>query len=179
MPYLIAYFGGRHRFLSNFYPSPIKLGELEYPTVEHAYQAAKANNEGDHTWVADSKTPGEAKRRGRRCNIRSDWEQVKLDVMYDCVKAKFAQNPELLKLLLATGDDLLEEGNNWGDTFWGVCNGRGKNHLGKILMRVREELRNVDGEGKEADPNRALALLDHRKGKRPAKKGKRKPKAMD
>jgi predicted NAD-dependent protein-ADP-ribosyltransferase YbiA (DUF1768 family) len=56
------------------------------------------------------------------------------------VKDKFSRNPELRVKLLNTGDLQLVEGNYWGDTFWGVCNGKGENHLGKILMRVRKEL---------------------------------------
>ena len=88
----------------------------------------------------------EAKRLGRRVRLRSDWEQVKYDVMLDVVRAKFNQHPDLAQKLLATGDEELVEGNDWGDTYWGVCNGRGKNMLGKILMRVRAELRgeNID-----------------------------------
>ena len=90
--------------------------------------------------------PSEAKRLGRRMRLRSDWEQVKYDVMLDVVRAKFNQHPDLAQKLLATGDEELVEGNDWGDTYWGVCNGRGKNMLGKILMRVRAELRgeNID-----------------------------------
>ena len=90
--------------------------------------------------------PSEAKRLGRRVRLRSDWEQVKYDVMLDVVRAKFNQHPDLAQKLLATGDEELVEGNDWGDTYWGVCNGRGKNMLGKILMRVRAELRgeNID-----------------------------------
>ena len=90
--------------------------------------------------------PSEAKRLGRRVRLRSGWEQVKYDVMLDVVRAKFNQHPDLAQKLLATGDEELVEGNDWSDTYWGVCNGRGKNMLGKILMRVRAELRgeNID-----------------------------------
>ena len=96
--------------------------------------------------VLTKPNPSEAKRLGRRVRLRSDWEQVKYDVMLDVVRAKFNQHPDLAQKLLATGDEELVEGNDWGDTYWGVCNGRGKNMLGKILMRVRAELRgeNID-----------------------------------
>jgi predicted NAD-dependent protein-ADP-ribosyltransferase YbiA (DUF1768 family) len=57
------------------------------------------------------------------------------------VRAKFTQNRILADKLIATGDTELIEGNNWRDYFWGMCNGKGKNNLGKILMKVREELR--------------------------------------
>ena len=62
--------------------------------------------------------------------------------MYEIVLAKFTQNPDLKKKLLATGDEHLEEGNTWGDTIWGTVDGVGENRLGKILMRVRDELKN-------------------------------------
>ena len=61
--------------------------------------------------------------------------------MLNVVRAKFDQHPDLAQKLLETGDEELVEGNTWGDRYWGVCGGKGKNMLGKILMRVREELR--------------------------------------
>ena len=64
--------------------------------------------------------------------------------MYDICYAKFTQNEELKSRLLATGTHLLEEGNTWGDKIWGTVDGEGENHLGKILMRVRKELRNEE-----------------------------------
>ena len=75
--------------------------------------------------------------------LRADWEDVKLSIMEDIVRAKFTQNEDLKQLLLATGDLVLEEGNTWHDTFWGVDvkTQEGENHLGRILMRVRQELR--------------------------------------
>lgn len=73
--------------------------------------------------------------------MRPDWEEVKYDVMYEIVKAKFIQNPDLKEKLLSTGDEYLVEGNHWGDRTWGQVNGVGKNWLGKILMKVREELK--------------------------------------
>ena len=70
-----------------------------------------------------------------------DWEEVKDQIMYEICLAKFTQNEELKEKLLATGNEELVEGNTWHDTYWGVCNRRGKNKLGKILMRVRSELK--------------------------------------
>ena len=87
-------------------------------------------------------SPSEAKAAGRKIDLRSDWEEVKDKVMYEIVLAKFTQNPDLKKKLLATGDEHLEEGNTWGDTIWGTVDGVGENRLGKILMRVRDELKN-------------------------------------
>lgn len=77
---------------------------------------------------------------GRHVKLRKDWNAIKTDVMLSLVRGKF-QWPELQKKLLATGDAYLEEGNTWSDTCWGVCDGRGENRLGKILMQVREEAR--------------------------------------
>lgn len=71
--------------------------------------------------------------------LRRDWEEVKLDIMYELLKCKFDQNPSLKEKLINTGDRLLVEGNDWHDTYWGVCNGKGSNHLGKLLMKLREE----------------------------------------
>lgn len=83
--------------------------------------------------------PNEAKRLGRRVKLRADWETVKDQVMFDVCCAKFNDNEYLAQLLVQTGDAILIEGNTWNDTYWGVCNGKGKNMLGKILMQIREE----------------------------------------
>ena len=133
-------FTGEYRFLSNFYPSVISIDGRPYPTVEHAYQAAKTGEPHQRNWIRDAKTPGEAKRRGRRVNIRPDWEQVKVAAMLILLRKKF-NIPELREKLINTEDAKLVEGNTWGDTFWGVCNGVGDNNLGKLLMKVRGELK--------------------------------------
>lgn len=61
--------------------------------------------------------------------------------MYEICLAKFTQNENLKLKLLETEDAYLEEGNDWGDKEWGLVNGNGKNKLGKILMRIRDELK--------------------------------------
>ena len=114
-----------------------------WPHSESAYQAAKATTKEDYMSFLKL-TPGQAKRHGKQIAIRSDWEEVKYDIMCEIVFEKFRQNPDLAEKLLATGWGHLEEGNNHGDQIWGVCPPRsnfGKNLLGKILMDVREELR--------------------------------------
>jgi ribA/ribD-fused uncharacterized protein len=83
---------------------------------------------------------GQSKKLGKRVELRPDWEDVKIDIMRQVLKSKFTQNPELKAQLIATGDAELIEGNNWNDRFWGVCRGKGQNHLGKLLMEVRAEL---------------------------------------
>lgn len=137
---MIDQFLRQYAFLSNFYPSQIKYGVLVYPTIEHAYQAAKTLDQGDKELIAELPTPGQAKRIGQTVELREDWAAARLHVMGWLVRLKFA-DPKLRALLLSTGEVELIEGNTWGDRFWGVCNGRGSNHLGKLLMTVRSELR--------------------------------------
>lgn len=141
----ILEFNGKYKFLSNFYEARFTYLGKEYPTAEHAYQASKAKLVVQQYWVREAVGPGEAKRRGRKVVLRDDWEEVKLEVMYQICKAKF-QNNELGKALIQTGKAKLVEGNYWHDTFWGVCNGVGSNHLGNILMRIRSELPRIYGE---------------------------------
>lgn len=125
--------------MSNFHHSPLIYDNLTWSTAEHAYQAAKTDNVSQKSAIYRIDRPGDAKKMGKVVTVRADWEEIKLGVMYDIVKAKFDQNPDLREMLLATEDAEIVEGNWWGDTFWGVCKGVGENHLGKILMRVREE----------------------------------------
>lgn len=136
----ITSFRGSNKFLSNMYPALVDIdGEL-YPSAEHAFQAMKSLNKDDRIAIAVCRSAEEAKKAGRSVDLRKDWEDAKLDIMYSIVKAKFS-NPALAHLLEQTGDAILIEGNTWGDTFWGVCDGEGDNNLGKILMRIREELK--------------------------------------
>ncbi len=133
-------FQGEYRFLSNFWAASVEFDGLWYNSVEHAYQAAKTLNEEERRTIRKAETPGTAKRLGRTVTIRPDWNEVRLFIMEDLVRQKFSQEPARSQLL-ATGDDYLEETNRWNDTFWGVCNGTGQNHLGKILMKVRDNLK--------------------------------------
>jgi hypothetical protein len=148
---VINSFRGANRFLSNFYDCKVKIRGKIFPTAEHAYQCAKTDNEKDFKFVFESYKPGEAKRRGRVIKKRSDWEHDKLDVMREIVLAKFQQNEDLAIRLVDTGEQELIEGNEWGDTFWGVCKGKGENWLGKILMEVRQILKE-NGGGKKKIP---------------------------
>lgn len=126
-------FQGTYRFLSNFYIEP------DGTCVEVEYQAAKCANEAEETRFIGL-TPGHAKRLGRQVKLRPDWEDVKLSIMEDLVWKKFGEHAGLAALLRETGDAELIEGNNWGDRYWGVYWGSGANHLGRILMRVRDDL---------------------------------------
>lgn len=144
---VIRSFTGDYRFLSNFYPAKIAYEDILFPTAEHLYQARKCILQ-DHsitdirsiTRIIETNNPKTAKHLGGMAKIRSDWDIVKLDVMLEVVRMKFQQNPLLTERLISTGDSVLIETNWWGDTCFGVCRGVGQNHLGLILMKVREEL---------------------------------------
>lgn len=130
-------FRGRYFFLSNFYAAPVVYQDALFKNNEAAFQSAKCPERMLEFCILP---PNRAKALGRRVKLRPDWETVKYDVMYDICMAKFTQNPDLLTKLLDTGDAELIEGNTWGvDLYRGI----GENHLGKILMRVREELSGI------------------------------------
>lgn len=135
----ITSFSGEHRFLSNFWLVSIEFEGINYPSVEHAYQAAKTDDRQVRSQCL-AYTAGQAKRWGRTLTIRDDWEDIKVPLMESLVRQKFTNNLILMKLLIDTGNQTLIEGNTWGDTFWGVCNGEGLNMLGVCLMTVRNEL---------------------------------------
>ena len=139
----IRCFDGEYGFLSNFYEAPVTCGGLTYPTSEAAYQAQKTLSDEERVQFTTI-TPGKAKRLGNKVTLRPDWEDVKLGLMEEIVRAKFTQHPDIAECLLATGDRELIEGNNWHDTYWGVDldTGQGENHLGRILMQIRQELKN-------------------------------------
>ena len=132
-------FFNEFRFLSNYHLIVINYEGIEYPSTEHAFQAAKSFDVKVRQYIADLVTPKEARLAGKEIILRDDWESVKLQVMTDVSRIKF-QDPVLKEKLLATGDAYLEETNSWKDDFWGKCSEAGQNHLGKILMMIRQEL---------------------------------------
>ena len=140
---MISSFRDEYFFLSNFYPVEIKLDGIVYPNAETAFQAQKTLDVEERRKFSMLKNPVQAKRLGRKVKLRDDWEEVKLDIMTEIVSQKFLQHPHLIEMLLQTGDEELVEGNKWGDRFWGVCKGKGKNHLGKILMKIRDTYKSI------------------------------------
>lgn len=140
---MILSFRDEYFFLSNFYPVEIKLDGIVYPNAETAFQAQKTLDVGERRKFSMLKNPVQAKRLGRKVKLRDDWEEVKLDIMTEIVSQKFLQHPHLIEMLLQTGDEELIEGNKWGDRFWGVCKGKGENHLGKILMKIRDAYKSI------------------------------------
>ena len=137
---MIKVFDGEYAFLSNFYERKVEYKGITYGSSEAAFQAQKTLDTEERLQFA-TLTPSQSKRKGRKVALRPDWEDVKVLTMYEIVRAKFTQNSDLAEKLIATGDEELVEGNYWHDTFWGVCDGVGTNFLGKILMRIRGELR--------------------------------------
>ena len=148
---MIDKFDGRYNFLSNFYSVKIEHQGIKYPTLEHYYVSMKVKNDqqidGKYITMIDCREliakmpdPGKVKQFGKIIKVRRDWNDVKLDVMLWGVREKFKQE-DLKQMLLDTGEQELVEGNTWNDTYWGICRGEGQNNLGKILMKVRTELR--------------------------------------
>lgn len=137
-------FRGELHFLSNFYPSPFILNGVYYPTVEHYFQASKTTDPVMQEKIINAPTPAKAKMLGKKCRIKTDWNNIKYNVMFDGVYAKFSQNVELLDKLLNTPDYLLVEKNSWNDKYWGVDinTGYGLNKLGEILKEVKRHLSN-------------------------------------
>ncbi len=144
VPLAIDSFSGPYRFLSNFSPSTLNYEGVSYPTVEHAFQAAKTLDLSKRIEVSLLETPGQAKRAGRALELRGDWDGIRNGVMRDLLLLKFAPGTMRAAMLVSTDDRELIEGNTWGDTYWGVCGGRGKNMLGKLLMEVRTLLCGID-----------------------------------
>ena len=155
---MIEKFEGRWRFLSNFHPCEIEHQGITYPSVEHYYVAMKCNSSqyfnGNQYTVGDfreiiARTVSAAvvKKMGQQMKVRSDWDEKKLDFMNWGVREKF-KNEDLKELLISSEDMHIIEGNFWHDVFWGQCScdkckGKGENHLGKILMKVRDEIKGV------------------------------------
>lgn len=129
-------FSGDFDFLSNFYGEGV--------TVEHYYQAAKTHDIEWKELILGATTPGRAKRLGQKAPMRKDWNEVKVDIMYNLLKEKF-KDPILCVKLIDTFPNPLIEGNRWHDNFWGICSCPkcididSLNHLGFLLSRVRSE----------------------------------------
>lgn len=142
---MINRFDDKHDFLSNFHPCNFKLNGYWFISAEHAYQLFKTEDMFQQRIILQTRTPVDARRMGRLVNLRGDWEDVKVGIMKKVVAAKFSDQYLKIKLK-ATGDEQLIEDNYWHDNFWGDCNCQkcfntpGENHLGRILMEVRNVL---------------------------------------
>ena len=165
----IRSFSRTYAFLSNFYPCIVEYEGMTFPSVEHAFQAAKTLDMEERSNFCAYPDPATAKKAGRKLKLRKDWEDVKIDIMRQLVYDKFTRNMsrgngyvivDIRKKLLNTGNAYLEEGNNHGDRFWGTVKGEGQNWLGKILMEIRSELRGDDREKLKEKWNQLLDDLE-------------------
>lgn len=140
----IQQFKEEYRWLSNFYKVNVLFEGLLYPSVEHAYQAAKSEDPDWRKYCLNAElSPGKIKRDAKNIELRADWEEIKLQIMNQLLQQKF--NKKYFKSkLLKTGKSKLIEGNYWNDTFWGVDlnTNQGENHLGKLIMNIRYNLQN-------------------------------------
>jgi ribA/ribD-fused uncharacterized protein len=132
-------FKDEYRWLSNFYPCPITYDFINYSCVEVAYCAAKCEllSERDMFYGLNG---AQAKSLGKRIQLKSNWEEIKVNTMHRLLKQKFNQEP-FRTLLIETYPMHIEETNHWGDTYWGVCKGKGENRLGILIMDIRDRLR--------------------------------------
>lgn len=141
----ITLFRGDYNWLSNFqyFDKPMTYGDLKFLTNEHFYIAIKTLDQSLRKEVSEHPAKG-LKKFGKTLPIRGDWEEIKIEVMLYGLRYKFSHhNPSLRNKLLNTTDLVVEERNWWGDKFWGTClkTGEGENHLGKLIMKVREEIK--------------------------------------
>ena len=136
----ITHFTKENKWLSNFQLVDVEYEGDIYRSTEHAFQAAKTFNREERLKIKNAEKCSEARRLGQTVTLRSDWENIKDTVMLNLLRQKY-KNKELKEKLLATEDAYLEEGNTWGDTYWGTCDGIGKNIMGLLTMRVREEIK--------------------------------------
>ncbi len=111
----------------------------KWKTVEHYFQAMKCTDASERNKIKNSSTPTIAKSLGQKCKLIKNWEEIKEDVMYKALEAKFTQNLELKELLISTGDMKLIEDSPY-DKYWGGRN-NGKNRLGVLLMKLRDEIK--------------------------------------
>lgn len=133
-------FRGELSFCSNFYPCVVTYQGVKFPTSEHAFQWAKCKRQEDKDKILNTPSATEAKKIGKAAELIDNWNGLRLGIMCDILESKFS-NDQLAAKLLATGDLHLEEKNYWHDYWWGTCNGKGENWLGRILMDIRSKIR--------------------------------------
>lgn len=140
-------FSGPFRMIDNFAPVPVEYQGFHFGTTEHAFAAAKTLDLKYFMAIIEAPNPGVAKAIGRRAPLRSDWETIKYQVMLDVLRVKFKPAGVSRDRLMATGDRLIYEGNTWNDDVWGIIrsdhtgeNWHGRNALGVLLMKVRQEI---------------------------------------
>lgn len=140
---MIRGFVGQYDFLANEYPVEIEYNGVKYKSVEHAFHATKTDRPAEWADFANSLSASEAKRIGRCVGCKPDWD--KTSSMVEVVKMKFFRNMDLAEKLLATGNEQLVDSERLNDKQWGLDHGFSDNGLGKILMQVRTEIKELLG----------------------------------
>lgn len=138
----VLFFEGPDYMYSNFASFAVELYGRVWQTAEHAYQSMKFTDHETKTKIFEARSAYDAKMvaKAHDAHKRADWEEVKLGVMEEIVRAKLRQHPYLQRKLKATGARLIAE-DSPDDSFWGLGkDGNGANHLGRIWMRLRDEL---------------------------------------
>lgn len=137
-------FSGKLAFLSNMYMSPIEVSGQEFTCSEALFQACKATQIDVIIRILSEKWDGYTCKKYFRTNketIRPSWHDIKLDVMYGCLRLKFPKGSALAEQLVTVADEDLVEINTWGDVYWGVTpQGKGENYLGRLLKACKYEL---------------------------------------
>ncbi|AOS46113.1 Swarming motility protein YbiA [Lacunisphaera limnophila] len=152
---------GPYRLLPNFAPTAVSIDEVLWTSVEHYYQAQKFSQLFYQDLIKKAPTAWDAAKLGRQHpdKYRSDWESIKITVMHLALRAKARQHAQVAELLLASGDAVLIEESKH-DAFWGNGpDGMGQNHLGRLWMIVRDEIRGAREEVELSWPNRILFPL--------------------
>ena len=134
---MINGFTKEYAFLSMFFDKQIVFNDLTYKNAEAAYQAQKTDNEAMRKKFTRL-LPTEAIRRAEKLPLRDDWDSIKDEVLYQINKTKFS-DAALRQKLIETRQEELINAINYTDER-GVFNGKGENKLGKVLMKIREEL---------------------------------------
>lgn len=150
---IIMAFKGENEFLSNFHLAEVIFEERVYPATENAYFAWMSRD--DHIRLRlQTMRPSAAKAFARTDEFKAQRifksQNELVAGMEAFVRQKFFNHRHLGDMLLATGNATLIEGNTWGDENFGfnMVTGNGRNELGKMLMRIRTELREMRrGEG--------------------------------
>jgi len=139
---VVKEFRNKYHFLSNFFLVKINIDDFEYNSTEHYFQSMKFIDPKIQEQIRNAPTPSIAKKLAKKFMRRKDWYEISLDVMERALSVKF-DIPEMREKLIATDDMYLQEGNRWNDTFWGVDlkTGKGKNHLGRLLMKIRTQIK--------------------------------------
>jgi len=138
---VVKEFKNKYHFLSNFFPVKINIDGFEYKSTEHYFQSMKFTDPKIREQVRKAPTPSIAKKLAKKFRKRKDWFEISLHVMERALRVKF-DILELREKLIETDEMHLQEGNQWDDTYWGVDlnTGKGENHLGRLLMKIRSEI---------------------------------------